>query len=233
MDIKVLIGKTVTHRRYGGGKVTDINADSANISIDFNGNTKTFPIEIINSKFFTFSDEETHKLVMMAVQKIKGTEFAENQESRRLADELTMQIKKRNKTGCYVCQTGTDNEVHIYLKWIHKSRPFDSTAKHPSRILINNRECEIVYTENHKECERVCKTINPQNYSDLISVFTKYKHILSPVGPLSMDNFPYKFAFDGINNVFGCNSLFTSDDEALVKKAYAEYNCVIDKIINQ
>lgn len=127
----------------------------------------------------------------------------------------------------------------FYLCQSEGYQSFEILSKHPYTIEIKDRTCKIVYKENRCVCDVVTKEINDKNYEELISVFKKYKDILSQdKSPVHM-KFPfggvnsYSYQFEDKSNFSCCASLFESDDRELKEKAYAEYHAVLDKIIKQ
>ena len=139
--------------------------------------------------------------------------------------------KKSNKGDCEADE--------IYLEYDGGYRSWQVKSKHCSYLRINNRSCDITYVGGPTAYERVHKIIDTKNYRDLISVFSKYKQILSEDDVPSHVRFPfggwgaYKYKFAGKSNFSGCAHLFESDNQALESQARIAYNAVIANILDQ
>ena len=127
----------------------------------------------------------------------------------------------------------------IYVRWEDCFHSFNIVDKHPIFIEIDNGICLIKYERNRVMCAVERKIINDEYYAELVSVFKKYKNILSVDGAPSRERFPfggvgdYYFIFEDKENLNSTPFLFESDNDALLDQANEEFNNVLDKIIKQ
>ena len=132
------------------------------------------------------------------------------------------------------CLNNEYENEHIYIEWSCGHQSFGWPENKPIYICVNDRECDISF-----KSKQVHKKINLKNYSNLIAVFYKYESILSKDSNSSFKKFPYggvssfKYRFNGKENLSDYSSLFESDNELLIERAYEDYNRIIENIVNQ